>query len=156
MEPPEEAGSARPGEGSADRDRVRVRVRIRIPLAAADTLVREALCDRLADVPGRSPLGEAAASPGRRGLQLTPRQRAILRLAALGYTDKEIAGTLGVSYHTVRTHLKRLYRAHGVPNRIALVALWLVSLAEGGSASLGGVRLARRAGVPLFGDMSLA
>jgi DNA-binding CsgD family transcriptional regulator len=130
MEPPGGTGSAPPEEGSADR--------VRVLLADDDTLVRGAPRDRLADVPGRSPLGEAAASPRRPGLRLTPRQRAILRLAALGRTDKEIAGTLGVSYHTVRTHLKRLCRAHGVPNRIALVARWLVSLAEGGRASLGG------------------
>jgi DNA-binding NarL/FixJ family response regulator len=130
MEPTEQAGSAPPGEGSADR--------VRVPLAAADTLVRGARRHRPVDVPGRSPLEEAAASPGPRGLRLTPRQRAILRLAALGHTDKEIAGTLGVSYHTVRTHFVRLCRAHGAPNRTALVALWLASLAEGGSASLGG------------------
>jgi DNA-binding CsgD family transcriptional regulator len=76
---------------------------------------------------------EADALRGRRALRLTPRQRELLRLAALGRTDKEIASALGVSYHTVRTHLERLYRAHGATNRTALVALWLVSLAAGGS-----------------------
>ncbi|HEV8636521.1 MAG TPA: DNA-binding response regulator [Chloroflexota bacterium] len=130
MEPTEEVGSAPPREGSTDR--------VRVLLADDDTLVRAALRDGLEGIPGRSPVREAGACRGQRKLRLTPRQRAILRLAALGHTDKEIADALGVSYHTVRTHLKRLRRAHGVPNRTALVARWLVSLAEGGRASLGG------------------
>jgi DNA-binding CsgD family transcriptional regulator len=53
------------------------------------------------------------------------RQGQILGLAARGQSDKEIAATLGVSTHTIRTHLQRLYRDHGINNRAAAVATWL-------------------------------
>jgi LuxR family maltose regulon positive regulatory protein len=42
-----------------------------------------------------------------------------------GLPNKEIAARLGVSPHTVRTHLKRLYRDQGVRTRSAAVAIWL-------------------------------
>ena len=68
--------------------------------------------------------------------RLPARQREILRLASQGRSDKEIARTLGVSYYTVRTHLERLYQTHEVKGRTALVALWLLSGSEGGTACL--------------------
>ncbi|MEI6168233.1 MAG: response regulator transcription factor [bacterium] len=47
---------------------------------------------------------------------LTPRERAVLDLVAEGRLYKEIAGALGLSGHTVHTHIKRIYgklHAHG-------------------------------------------
>jgi DNA-binding CsgD family transcriptional regulator len=58
-------------------------------------------------------------------LRVTERQGQILELAAQGQGDKEIALALGLSVHTVRAHLQRLYRAEGLSNRAAAVAAWL-------------------------------
>ena len=52
------------------------------------------------------------------------RQVQILELAAQGQSDKEIAIALGISVHTVRSHLQRLYRTHGFTNRAEAVAMF--------------------------------
>jgi DNA-binding CsgD family transcriptional regulator len=55
----------------------------------------------------------------------TQRQAQILELAALGQSDKQIAASLGLSTHTIRTHLQRLYRTRSLSNRAEAVAAWL-------------------------------
>jgi DNA-binding NarL/FixJ family response regulator len=60
-------------------------------------------------------------------LRLTPRQSQVLSLIASGHSDKEIAARLGVSHRTVRTHLDRLLREHGLHSRTEAVAAWLRS-----------------------------
>jgi DNA-binding CsgD family transcriptional regulator/uncharacterized protein YkwD len=60
----------------------------------------------------------------------TDRQGQILELAAQGLSDKEIARFLGLSAHTVRTHLKRLYRGQGLSNRAEAVAVWVAEQHE--------------------------
>jgi DNA-binding NarL/FixJ family response regulator len=57
---------------------------------------------------------------------LSPRQLQILRLIAVGASDKEIAGRLGIAVPTVRTHLQRLYRDCCVRNRAEAVAVLLI------------------------------
>jgi DNA-binding CsgD family transcriptional regulator len=52
---------------------------------------------------------------------LTPRQRGILRLVAVGHTNAQIARRLGVSPGTVRIHLQNIYTTLQVPNRTAAV-----------------------------------
>jgi DNA-binding NarL/FixJ family response regulator len=39
---------------------------------------------------------------------LTPREREVAYLAALGFTDKEIADALGMNFQTVRVHLRKV------------------------------------------------
>jgi len=56
---------------------------------------------------------------------LSPRQSQILSLMAEGLSDKEIARKIGVSYPTVRTHIDRIFRDHGLHNRTRAVAVWL-------------------------------
>jgi len=58
--------------------------------------------------------------------RFTPRECEILHLIACDRSDKEIARVLGMSTHTLRTHLSRLYVRHGVHSRAAAVARWLV------------------------------
>ncbi len=53
---------------------------------------------------------------------LSPRERQIVERLATGYAYKEIAGSLGLSIETVRTHLKRVYRKLRVPSGAAAVA----------------------------------
>ena len=59
------------------------------------------------------------------GLRITPRENEILRLIACDQSDKEIARALRISQHTLRTHLSRLFRRHGLHSRAAAVAAWL-------------------------------
>ena len=59
-----------------------------------------------------------------------PRQVEILDLVGLGYSDKEIARSLGISRHTVRTHLERLFYAHGWNNRAQAATAWALTSIE--------------------------
>jgi DNA-binding NarL/FixJ family response regulator len=54
--------------------------------------------------------------------RLTPREEEILTLLAKGFVSKEIAGQLGVSYETVRDHLKHIYEKLHVHSRGEAVA----------------------------------
>ncbi|HJL14688.1 MAG TPA: helix-turn-helix transcriptional regulator [Sandaracinaceae bacterium LLY-WYZ-13_1] len=56
-----------------------------------------------------------------REVRLTPRQRQVAELASFGATVNEIAAHFEISPHTVRQHLKHVYRALGVGNRVELV-----------------------------------
>ncbi len=47
---------------------------------------------------------------------ITPRQREILRLVALGHTNREIAGSLGISVRTVEVHRFNLMHRLNVRN----------------------------------------
>ena len=53
---------------------------------------------------------------------LTPRQREVLRRLSHGESTAEIACTLGVSVHTVRSHVRDLYERIDVHNRAEAVA----------------------------------
>jgi DNA-binding CsgD family transcriptional regulator len=61
-------------------------------------------------------------------LRLSPRQESIVRLIGAGLSDKQIATRLGLSRHTVRTHLDRLFVKHRIHNRIELLMIWMESL----------------------------
>jgi two-component system response regulator NreC len=63
-------------------------------------------------------LGEDGARPRDR---LTPREREVLRLIALGHTSVEIAEKLGLSPRTIETHRARIHRKLGLDTRAQLV-----------------------------------
>jgi DNA-binding NarL/FixJ family response regulator len=52
---------------------------------------------------------------------LTDRQRDVVRLLALGQSNKEIARALGITEGTVKVHLLSVFRALGVRNRTQAV-----------------------------------
>ena len=52
--------------------------------------------------------------------RLTQRQREVAEFAAVGATVTEIAGTLAISAHTVRDHLKAIYFRLEVASRVEL------------------------------------
>jgi two-component system nitrate/nitrite response regulator NarL len=52
---------------------------------------------------------------------MTPRQREVLDLLCQGKVNKEIASLLGMSDHTVRTHLKTVFRTLDVHTRTEAV-----------------------------------
>jgi len=53
--------------------------------------------------------------------ELTPRMRQVLRLAAWGYTNREIASALSVTVKTVEAHRASIVRRLGLANRADLV-----------------------------------
>ncbi len=61
-------------------------------------------------------MDERRPVPGRRQ-ELNERVLRVLRLAALGLDDNEIAFALGISPHTVKTHMKVALRALEARNR---------------------------------------
>lgn len=56
---------------------------------------------------------------------LTPKEREVLELVALGFSDKESARRLGRNYHTVRLQVQSAVRRLGAENRPHAVALLL-------------------------------
>ncbi|HKO91283.1 MAG TPA: LuxR C-terminal-related transcriptional regulator, partial [Polyangiaceae bacterium] len=70
----------------------------------------------------RSASPEPEADPA--GMSLTEREGEIARLVARGFSDKEIAQRLEISFTTVRTHLKRAFHKLGIDNRVKLAALF--------------------------------
>jgi len=58
-------------------------------------------------------------------LRLSPRQSQVLALIASGLSDKEVAARLGLAHRTVRTHVDRMLREHGLRSRTEAVAAWL-------------------------------
>lgn len=65
-----------------------------------------------------SPLAAAPANPT---ACLSDRERQIVALIALGWSDKAIANRLGIGFTTVRTHINHIFRKLGVDNRVQLV-----------------------------------
>lgn len=55
-------------------------------------------------------------------VRLPPMQNKVFTMLCQKMTTAEIATALGLSQHTVRNHLKAVFRAYGVNNRAALVA----------------------------------
>ena len=53
---------------------------------------------------------------------LTPSESRVVRLLAAGRTTAEMAQLLGLSVHTVRTHVKRAMAKAGVHTQVSLVA----------------------------------
>jgi DNA-binding CsgD family transcriptional regulator len=60
---------------------------------------------------------------------LSPREASVLLLAARGFSDKQIAEELAISWRTVRKHLEHVYVKLGVNSRAAAIAAGLSSLA---------------------------
>lgn len=67
--------------------------------------------------------------------RLTPRQRQIVDLVALGHTNLEIGTALGLSPHTTRNHLARIFARLGAANRAEVLRLAV------SSPSLAGARI---------------
>jgi two-component system response regulator NreC len=63
----------------------------------------------------------SGAKAGIYGDKLTPREREVLRLIALGHTSVEIAHKLGLSPRTIETHRARIHRKLGLGTRAELV-----------------------------------
>lgn len=76
----------------------------------------------LGRAPGEAPPAPAAAPDGVPVLAgLTQRQRVVLRLLVEGRAMASIGEELGLSEHTVRTHMQNLYARLGCHSRLELV-----------------------------------
>lgn len=64
----------------------------------------------------------SAVRPAEPGIDLTERERETLSLLAKGLIKKEIADRMGVSYHTVDTHVRNIYGKLQVHNLSGAVA----------------------------------
>ncbi|ADB49951.1 LuxR C-terminal-related transcriptional regulator [Conexibacter woesei] len=74
----------------------------------------------VAELLDERPAGTAAEAPG--DSALSQRERAILRYLPSGLSKREIAGELGVSANTVKTHVSSIYRKLDVRSRAQAVA----------------------------------
>ena len=54
----------------------------------------------------------------RQAYRLTKREREILAIVAAGSTNSEVADKLYISPHTVKVHIKNIFKKIGVPNRV--------------------------------------
>ena len=59
------------------------------------------------------------------GEPLSPRQRQTLELLLAGNAEKQIAGRLNISRHTVHVYVKSLYKRFDVNSRSELLAKWV-------------------------------
>jgi DNA-binding NarL/FixJ family response regulator len=59
--------------------------------------------------------------------RLTPRQREVLALTAVGLTNREIGDRLGINWRTVQKMMEYVYRRLGVPNRTQAAMIWVLS-----------------------------
>jgi len=66
--------------------------------------------------PGEKRSGEAGV-----GRPLTAREVDVLKLLSRGYTYTEVGQKLGISLHTVTSHIKKSYRKLGVHSAAAAV-----------------------------------
>jgi DNA-binding CsgD family transcriptional regulator len=56
---------------------------------------------------------------------LTEREHEVLRRAATGETNMQIAAALGVTIHAVKFHLGSIFRKLGVTNRTGAAAMYM-------------------------------
>lgn len=91
--------------------------------AVDPSLLLDALAQQLPPLPGAAPAEPPPPLERReRWPQLTQRQREIVRWAAQGLSNKQIARQLGISPETVKTHLHHVFEREGISGRMALVA----------------------------------
>ena len=57
------------------------------------------------------------ATPVRQDSVLSPREKEVLELVAKGLLYKEISDQLGISFHTVRQHIGKIYEKLHVHNK---------------------------------------
>jgi DNA-binding NarL/FixJ family response regulator len=62
--------------------------------------------------------------------RLTPREREVAQLAALGLADRAIADQLTLSVRTVETHLNRAYTKLGLQGRTDLTSVFAATTAD--------------------------
>jgi len=83
----------------------------------------ECIHDVLAGKTYLAPAAAAKLAEGVTRVELTPRELATLRSMADGKSNQDIAGELGISERTVKTHLGHLFEKLGVTSRTEAVKI---------------------------------
>ena len=68
-------------------------------------------------------MGEGSSSGDQKTPALSKREREILQKVADGATTRQVASDLGISPHTVKTHLERIFEKLGANDRAQAVAI---------------------------------
>jgi DNA-binding CsgD family transcriptional regulator len=69
-------------------------------------------------------MGDSGSAPGeQKSPALSKREREILQKVADGATTRQVASDLGISPHTVKTHLERIFEKLGAKDRAQAVAI---------------------------------
>ena len=114
-----------PEQMASMEELIRTVVGNRPPADKADPPADPSRCEELlldVEVDGARYLLVRLPKPTQRDVQLSPREHEIVRLVALGHSNKMIAGVLNISSWTVCTHLRRIFSKLGVGSRAAVVA----------------------------------
>ena len=85
-------------------------------VAAGGTYLDPALAGSVVDRYVRQPGGQRETV-----VDLSDRETAVVRLIALGYSNKEIAGRLGLSVKTIETYKNRSMEKLGIRSRVDIV-----------------------------------
>jgi DNA-binding NarL/FixJ family response regulator len=88
-------------------------------IAAGDSLLSPSVTSRVIERMARQPRPDASRDA--RLDELTPREREVLKLAARGLSNGEIAATLVIEESTVKTHVKRILAKLGARDRVQAV-----------------------------------
>lgn len=107
----------RPATPVLPHSRAAVAELVELARTTGDAATRRRLDQLVADL--REVVGGAAPTAGQPAL--APREVEVLRLVAVGMTNGEVAGELGLSVETVRAYLRSATRRLGVHNRTAAV-----------------------------------
>jgi LuxR family maltose regulon positive regulatory protein len=83
------------------------------------TFLKTALCE---SPDASDEASEDSLTPDHNPVGLSPRETEILRLIADGYSNKEIAGEIGLAEGTIKTYRKRLYQKLEVGSRSQAIA----------------------------------
>ena len=74
-----------------------------------------------------SAIGRSSADAFAAVERLTPRQREVLALTAVGLTNRQIGDRLGINWRTVQTQMLHVFRQLRVPNRTQAAMIWVLS-----------------------------
>ena len=77
------------------------------------------------DAPTRPGGADPATESAARAPHFSPREQQVFDLLARGHSNREIGLALGLSYLTVKEHVRHVYAKIGVTHRVAAV-LWAV------------------------------
>jgi DNA-binding NarL/FixJ family response regulator len=114
----------RDGHDSRVERRAAVVLRSADDFGAVERAVRDVLAGRSRTAPAASPVVDSPAAHARQAVRrLSGREQAVLERVAQGRRNDEIGTDLGISQHTVRTHVQNIFGKLDVSNRHAAVAI---------------------------------